>query len=153
MKAVLRIVAFGLILPWIGCVPNKKPETPEPAPHPQALFHSDTQIRLFDTNVVRSKDEMHKDDLRPVWIVSGRLENHTQYFIDEVWIAVTFYNTRTGKDADSSVIKMEHLRLPPNNAVVAFSRSTQMLPPSTDWGWRCEIIQALTEAITGAIQQ
>ena len=153
MKTAARIVAFALLLSLTGCEPSSTPVVPAPAPHPQALAHPNTQLILFDAAMVRSRSRMLEGDLRPIWVVSGRLENHTQYFIDEVWVEVTLYNTQTGEQADSSVIKMDHLRLPPNNSVVAFSRSIQILPPSVGWGWHYEIIQALTEPESGDIQQ
>ena len=153
MKTAARIVAFALLLSLTGCEPSSTPVVPAPAPHPQALAHPNTQLILFDAAMVRSRSRMLEGDLRPIWVVSGRLENHTQYYIDEVWVEVTLYNTQTGKQADSSVIKMDHLRLPPNNSVVAFSRSIQILPPSAGWGWHYEIIHALTEPESGDIQQ
>gem|GEM_PF-6612988 len=153
-QSALNLVASVLLLPLIGCESASTPvATPPPVPHPQALGHPNSQLSLFEASMVRSTSRMLSGDLRPIWVVSGRIENHTQYFVEEVWVEVTLYNTQTGKQADSSVIKLEHLRLPPNDSVVAFSRSIQILPPSTGWGWRYEIISAMTEPESGDIQQ
>jgi len=148
----LAILALLLTSLLAGCDSAVQPE-PRPKAHPKMLSHLDTQLNVFDMQMVRTNTISTNGDERPFWDVSGRIQNNTAYFIQEVWIEVHIYDKKTMNEQDSTVIKLEDLRLPPMEGVVTFSREIQLLPPSTRWTWSYEVIHAETEPRYSDIDQ
>jgi hypothetical protein len=112
---------------------------------PQILPHPDKELEIFDTEMVLTNAIPTRADQRPVYKVSGRIRNHMMYPVDEVWLKIDLYDAISGTNADSALVKLENLGLEGNDSVVSFSRTIQILPPKTTWGWRYDIVQAKTD--------
>lgn len=145
--ATITLVFLAVVggLAWAHrAKPGTKPE-PEIVPRAQLLEHVDKQLSAFDMEMRRDSSIAISGDLRPTWEVSGRLKNHTYYFVDDVWIEIHLRDKATGNELDSTVIKLDSLRLPQGDGVVAFARSVKLLTPDRPWNWDYEIIYARTE--------
>jgi hypothetical protein len=112
---------------------------------PRLLPHPYKELDVFDAGMSLTRDIPTRTDQRPVYMVSGRIQNHTMYQVDEVWIKIVLFDAVTQRDVDSAVVKLEDLNLAGDDTVVSFSRTIQLLPPATKWGWRYEVIQAKSD--------
>ena len=149
--------AFGLVMCGLacllaaGCTEATPKANSELKPYPLALLHVDTQLDVFDAGMTKQNVIPASTDQRPTWVVSGRIKNHTRWFVESVWVEVRIRDKQTGDELDSAVIKMDHLRLPPNDGVVAFSQSVRIMPPTQPWTWTYDVISAATEPLYGDI--
>jgi hypothetical protein len=144
----MKRLAILAVLALIGCSSAKQATgLPSTNPRPYALKHADKQLDIFDAAMIREAAISRDADQRPTWVVSGRIRNHTTWFVDTVWIEVQVWNQNQGAQLDSTVIKMENLRIPPNDGVVSFSRSVRIMPPASGWTWTYSVINSLTEPL------
>lgn len=107
---------------------------------PRMLTNVSKQITVTNLRLQKSLTQPLTGDVRPMWIVSGSLQNHTTGFVSSVWLEFHVRDKQTGQETDSTVLKLNDLRLPPNEGVQAFSRTVQLLPPKTSWSWDYEVI-------------
>jgi hypothetical protein len=151
-RRVSGLLVFGFVcLLSIGCTKPTSTASSDPKPYSLALLHVDKQIDIFDAGMERETVIPTSADQRPTWIVSGRIKNHTRWFVESVWIEVHILDKQTGGELDSTVIKMDHLRVPPNDGVVAFSQAVRIMPPAQPWTWTYDVISAATEPLYGDI--
>ncbi|MBW4040370.1 MAG: hypothetical protein HIU91_16235 [Acidobacteria bacterium] len=147
------LLVYGLAcLLSAGCTkPNPMARSSNPEMHPLALLQVDKQIDVFDAGMEKENVIPTSADQRPTWVVSGRIKNHTRWFVESVWVEVHILDKQTGSELDSTIIKMDHLRVPPNDGVVAFSQAVRILPPARPWTWTYNVISAATEPLHGDI--
>ena len=111
---------------------------------PRVLPHPNEELDVFDVVMRPTTDISRRPDQRPIYMVMGRIKNHTMYQVDEVWINLQIYDAAAGGVVDSAVVKLEDLGLPENDGVISFSRTVQVLPPPK-WGFNYDIVQAKSD--------
>jgi len=144
----LLMCGFACLL-LAGCTKPNSTASADLKPHTLALLHVDKQIDIFDAGMERENIISTSTDQRPTWIVSGRIKNHTHWFVESVWVEIHLLDKQSGNELDSTVIKMDHLRAPPNDGVVAFSQAVRIMPPMRPWTWTYDVISATTEPLYG----
>jgi hypothetical protein len=149
-RGIPGLLVYGFVcLLSVGCSKPNSIASATPKPHPMALLHVDKQFDVFDASMERENVIPTSTDQRPTWIVSGRIKNHTRWFVESVWVEIHLLDKQSGNELDSTVIKMDHLRVPPNDGVVAFSEAVRIMPPTRPWTWTYEVISATSEPLYG----
>ena len=95
-------------------------------------------IRLADLRMQRSVKISMTGDLRPLYVVSGRIWNCSANTLKSVTLRFPII-------ADSATVDDPHLQLDisvPPNGVGSFSREISFLPPSRKWEWTYGIVEA-----------
>jgi hypothetical protein len=116
------------------------PKTPPVVPIkvlPPVTINPDL-IDVFDGRVQRSKAFRIDGDLRPIWIVTGRIRNHSDKEIKSVTLRIDITPKSTAQVVDETTLTIDIDILP--YAVGSFSRDIQMMPPNTDWDWTYGVI-------------
>jgi hypothetical protein len=80
-------------------------------------------------------------DLRPIWIVSGRIRNNSPAEISSVTIEINIVPRTDPLPVDSATLVIE-TDLPPD-AVGSFSREIHILPPKGGWDFTYSVTKAL----------
>jgi hypothetical protein len=106
------------------------PTKPAPATIPQE------QIELFDGSMVRSNERILTGDLRPLWIVSGRIRNHSGEDIAHLRLQIQIFERQNeGNGTLRDVANLDFETDIPAGVVGSFSRQVQLLPPQKAWDW------------------
>jgi hypothetical protein len=116
------------------------PTTPAPATIPQE------QIELFDGSMARSNERILTGDLRPLWIVSGRIRNYSGEDLAHLRLQVHIFERRNegnGTLRDEANLDLETDI--PAGGVGSFSRQVQLLPPPKAWDWDWVVVEARTK--------
>jgi hypothetical protein len=145
-RAILLVV---LIRAWGGCdYLDKKttigPESPASSKAQPAAPIPVDQVELFDTVMQHSDERMLTGDLRPVWIVSGRIRNNSMEYLGELHLRIHITprgSTDEVLDEANLVIETD---ISPGSAE-SVSRKIQILPPQKAWEWTYEVVDARTE--------
>jgi hypothetical protein len=103
-------------------------------------------LKLSDLLLGRSNDGMinTNGDMRPFWIVSGRVENTTDSPVKNIRLQVRIGNKDGDTDLDSAVLILKD-EVPPYSTV-SFKRAVQLLLPEKGWAWNCYVLDATTQA-------
>lgn len=96
------------------------------------------RIDLFDMVMARSRAYKVSGDLRPIWIVSGRLRNNTALAIGHVRLHISLIDKRTNSEVDGSDLDLVTNIRP--WSVGSFSQEVQVLPPNKPWYWKSEAV-------------
>jgi hypothetical protein len=143
-----------MVLVLVGCDESLRPATkqPEPvtatpsSPKPtEPLPIAVDEIELFDGMAHPSEERALTGDLRPVWIVSGRIRNSSSKELGG--LRVRFFVTARGKPEeieDETILDFPTDILP--SSVGSFSRKIQLLPPRGAYDWDWKVIDAYQKA-------
>jgi hypothetical protein len=102
-------------------------------------------LPLADLNLVKSDARRLSGDLRPFWIVSGRIENHTVLPVKNIRLRITLRYRGTLTDVDSAdVILKDELSA---GTTSSFMQAIQILPPDKPWEWDCTVMEATTLSV------
>jgi len=97
------------------------------------------QIEVFDASMRRSDTRMMTGDLRPIWVVSGRIKNNSPQQLAEVLLRITVVKRGTVEPVDEADLRLDTDIAP--LGVSSFSRNVQLLPPQQAWEWDLEVIK------------
>ena len=99
-------------------------------------------LPLTDLSLVKSDARRLSGDLRPFWIVSGRIENNTVLPVKNIHLRITLRYRGTLTDVDSAdVVLKDELSA---GTTSSFMQAIQILPPDKAWEWDCSVIEATT---------
>jgi len=145
-RKIVAALLFGL-LSMIGCEPDQPAARQEPAPVTSpataapALINPEL-IELTDGSMRRSKTFSVNGDLRPFWLVSGRLKNESSSELKSVTIRITVTSKASSEVIDGATLQIDTDI--PSGAVGSFAREIQLMPPDTGgWDWTYDIIKAV----------
>lgn len=119
--------------PRTTAVPAPKPT----APTEMSTDEAQTDLQLSDlllgskTQVISSTN----GDLRPLWIVSGRITNVSGSTVTSVRLKLIASEKASGHDLDTAILPIQQ-NIPPN-ATVSFRREVQLMLPDRGWAWTC----------------
>ena len=88
----------------------------------------------------RSKSFRIDGDLRPIWIVSGRITNYSPDELKSVTIQIEILKKSDQSSVDQASITVDADI--PSVATVGFSREVQLLPPDVPWNWSYFVTKA-----------
>ena len=91
--------------------------------------------------MVRSKTFRLDGDLRPFWIVSGRIRNHSALELRNVTFKISINSRATSSEVDTANLAIDTDILP--GSIGSFSREIQILPPNGGWDWSYAVIRAV----------
>jgi muconolactone delta-isomerase len=136
---------LAILISIIGCDQvQDTPKAPMPAPAMAvvpATIDRDL-VKLSDPKIERSKAFRIDGDLRPIWIVSGRIRNLSDIDIKSVSISVRVESRPPHFDLlDESILKID-VDIPAHS-IASFSRDVQLLPPSIPWQWAWSVEKAV----------
>jgi len=99
------------------------------------------QIEMFDMVMQRSDARVLTGDLRPFWIVSGRIRNNSGEHLSKLQLRI-YIKARgnTEEVQDEANLHLEADVSP--GGVGSFSRNIQILPPQKAWDWTYEVVEA-----------
>ena len=97
-------------------------------------------IYPFDMTMQRSKVFRTDGDLRPFWLISGRIENNSDVEVKKVSIRIQVTDKATDRVVDTATLVID-IEIP-SGSVGSFSRSIQLMPPNGQWGWNYDVINA-----------
>jgi hypothetical protein len=98
-------------------------------------------IELIDGNMERSKTFRIDGDLRPFWVVSGRIENHSEMELKRVTLRVSINSKASSRQVDTATFTVD-TDVPPYS-IASFKREIQILPPTGAWGWTYAVVEAV----------
>ena len=148
MKAsFLMAVAISVLWQSSGC-DLEKPAPVAAAPQPPAVVAAPVKPFVMPTELEFSSLRMQKSskfsisgDLRPFYLVSGRIHNNSSYTVTGVRFFVQIW-TVEGKQ-DSAVLNLKTYILP--DEVQTFDQETQLWPPLGKWNWQYEAMSVDAE--------
>jgi hypothetical protein len=107
--------------------------TPVPPPKPVVLPNQ----LVFSELEMRSSNKFSvSGDLRPHYVVSGRVFNTSRHTITLVRLFVQIYDAAGKKD--SAILNLKTEILP--DETQAFQQEVQILPPAGKWNWQYEAL-------------
>ena len=133
MKTAL-VILVSLSVIELGCDVKVTPTEPiskvaaAPAPkpviRPEQLGVSDFSLRLSSTIPVTG-------DLRPLYLVAGRIQNNSPYTLTGIRLVVEIWNAKGMKDSAILDLKMNIL----TGEAQTFAQNVHLLPPPGKWNW------------------
>jgi hypothetical protein len=140
------ISVLTILIPMIGCDQMQDtPKAPTPTPAPSMAVVPPTidraLVKLFDPKIERSKAFRIDGDLRPIWIVSGRIRNLSDIDIKSVSISVRVESRSPFALLDESILTIDTDI--PAHSITSFSRDVQLLPPNVPWQWAWSVDKAV----------
>jgi len=114
--------------------------TARPTPAPSLLSDPSNQLELFDLTMVKSSAYRLSGDLRPIYIVSGRIKNATGFTVKDVQIQVHIIRKAGGLEVDSSRLTVGTPI--PALETISFRQEIQIQPSQSAWEWTYEPIEA-----------
>jgi hypothetical protein len=134
---------FALLL-IVGCgpvedTPSKPAPTNEVSASPAAI--SPRLIELVDAKMERSKTFRLDGDLRPFWVVSGRIKNESSMELKSVTIRIYVNSRASSQVVDQATLQIDTDIL--SGSVGSFRREIQILPPNTGWDWTYAVVEAV----------
>lgn len=130
--------------------PTPQPSSPPqsiatiPSAAPKELSTDDAQTSLKLSDLVMERDHSvlysTSGDLRPFWVVSGRITNQDVLTVTSVRLHLEVADKTTGHDLDSAVLNIKE-EIPPL-ATVSFRRVVQLMIPARGWSWICLVDSA-----------
>jgi len=138
---------FGIslvVLCALGCdqlQETQKAATPTKAEIKMPVPIDSDLIDPFDMTMKRSTAFRMDGDLRPIWIVSGRIRNRSDVEVKSVSIHIEIDLKGTYTSVDSTVLTLETEIQP--HSVGSFSRSIQLMPPNDAWEWKYDVVKAI----------
>lgn len=105
------------------------------APHEMSVDDSQVTFKLSDFTLERDPATSSTgSDLRPFWVVSGRIFNSSQTITaTSVRLKLIFADKESGHDLDSAVVNVQQ-EIPPLTTV-SFRRKVQLMLPPKGWAW------------------
>jgi len=116
---------------------NQASPTPSTATSELSTDSAQTLINLSDLVLERDRTGAFNTngDLRPFWIVSGRITNLSGSTVTILRLKLIATEKNTGHDLDTAVITIKQEI--PKDATVSFRRDVQLMLPASGWGWIC----------------
>jgi hypothetical protein len=131
-------IAIGASLLSSGC--ESQPAAPRPpateAAAPSKPIVMPTQLEFSSLVMQKSSKFSVNGDLRPFYVVSGRIQNNSPYTVVGVRLFVQVW-TAQGKQ-DSAVLSLKTNILP--GEPQTFQQTIQLLPPPGKWNWQYEAL-------------
>src|ERR1039458_3639688 len=125
--------AFALLL-IVGCGPVED-TPPKPVPtngvSPSHATINQQLIEFVDGKMQRRKTFRIDGDLRPFWIVSGRINNYSPVELKSVTIRIDITSKVSSQVVDQATLQIDTDI--PSGSIGSFSREIQILPPDTGW--------------------
>ena len=143
-RASVCIGCLAALLLLSGCdMFQDAPKSPPPA---AKVIASPPTVSPFFIDVVEGKLQRSSafridGDLRPVWIVTGRVRNLSDVEIKSFSLKIDILSKPSSDLVDEAILVVDTDILP--GAVGSFSREIQILPPKTPWEWTCDPIKAV----------
>jgi hypothetical protein len=100
-------------------------------------------IGTFDMTMKRSTAFRMDGDLRPIWIVSGRIRNLSDVEVKSVSIRIEIDLKGEPTSVDSTILTVDTEIQP--HSVGSFSRSIQLMPPDKAWEWDYNVVKAVAK--------
>jgi hypothetical protein len=145
-RAAKSVGVLAVLLFIFGCdqfQDTSKTATPAPVPvenKPPATINPEL-VELFDGVMQRSTAIQLSGDLRPIWIVSGRIRNNSFSELASVSIQINITSRSTSETVDGAVLVVDTDI--PSGSVGSFSREVHILPPNGGFDWTYEITKAV----------
>lgn len=139
-----RLSAFAFVLLLIAACGPVQDTPPRPASTvagPAPAVVDPNSIYLFDGNMERSSAFRLEGDLRPLWIVSGRIRNDSATELKSVTVKISIISSASSNELDTAQLTVDS-DIPPGS-VVSFKRGVQLLPPSSGWRWSWTVTEAV----------
>lgn len=145
-RALGYIGLLAVLLPVSACdqlkeTPKETLQAPTPAVSQAPTVINPQLVDLVDGTLRRSSGFKMSGDLRPIWIVSGRIENFSPVELKSVSIKIEMGSKSPPKIVDDAVLVVDTDILPGD--IGSFSRDIQLLPPDTAWEWSWSVIKAV----------
>ena len=135
--------ALALLL-IAGCGPVQD-TAPTPVPTSTASTSPATinpeLIELVDGQMERSKTFRLDGDLRPFWVVSGRIKNESSRELKSVIIRIDVTSRASSQVVDQATLQIDTDIF--SGSIGSFRREIQILPPDAGWDWSYEVIKAV----------
>jgi len=154
-RIICSLTAFFLICAAFCCdsiqdalKSSSSPSTQSanPSPKPASLSLPTETVELEDVAIKFDSNSLGSVDLRPIWIIEGRIHNLTEgKTIKQVTVRFTFKYQSSGVEMDGEDVRFE-TKIPPNG-VRSFSRRLQLLPPQhkEDYNLGCDVVSVEAE--------
>jgi hypothetical protein len=140
----LKQSAILALLLIVGCGPVED-TPPKPVPTKEASVSPATinpqLIELVDRKMQRSKTFRLDGDLRPFWIVSGRINNYSPVELKSVTIRIDVTSRASSQVVDQATLQIDTEI--PSGSIGSFSREIQILPPDTGWDWSYDVVKVV----------
>ena len=134
--AAVLVLTFGCDQ-FRDAPPSSPAQVVNKAPVPVTIDPS--SLELFDGEMRKSTAFRLSGDLRPIWIVSGRIRNNSSSEVGSVTIRISINATSTQDQFDGATLAID-TDIPPGS-VGSFSREIQIMPPAVPWGWSYDIVK------------
>ena len=154
--AVRRASVLLLLLVEIGAIAGCDITRPKPnnvTTHPLRSSADDIgkdiplddpskNLPLTDLRLAKSDARRLTGDLRPFWVVQGRIQNNTVLPVKDIHLRITLRYRGTITDVDSAdvILKDEIFA----GTTTSFMQAIQILPPDKAWEWDCTVLEART---------
>jgi hypothetical protein len=144
-RGTLGLLAFSLAIFSIAAC-DQTQDTPKASPPAPIENKAPTSIDLsliepFDLKLQRSKAFRMDGDLRPIWIVSGRIRNRSDVEIKSISLSFDISTKSAYALVDTANITIDTDIEP--HSVASFSREVQVLPPDSEWTWYWHVTKAV----------
>ena len=135
-------LAIGASLLSGGCDSQPAaPPRPAVAAAPTKPIVMPTQLEFSDLVMQKSSKFSINGDLRPFYVVSGRIQNNSPFTVTGVRLFVQVWTVH-GKQ-DSAVLSLKTNILP--GGAQTFQQTIQLLPPPGKWNWQYEALSVEAE--------
>lgn len=146
LRPIFQIGVASIVLVLSAC--DQFQDTPKTSPPAPAVVKvapvvDVDQIGLTEGNIRKSPAISISGDLRPTWIVSGRIRNHSAVDLQSVSVSVRIYSKASTNLMDEAILKVDTNI--PAHSVVSLSRNVQLLPPDDAWNWDWAVVKAVPQ--------
>ena len=100
-----------------------------------------TELEFSGLAMQKSSKFSITGDLRPFYLVSGRIQNNSSYTVTGVRLFVRIWTVDAKQD--SAVLNLKTYILP--GEAQTFDQETQLWPPLGKWNWQYEALSADAE--------
>jgi hypothetical protein len=108
------------------------------------LDDPDKNLPLSDLSLARVNGmRALAGDLRPYWVVSGRIHNDTALPVKDIHLHITIRTKGSEEEIDSAELILKN-EIPADDTV-SFMQNIQLLPTQGAWEWDCTVAGATTQ--------
>lgn len=143
-RTSLCIGSLAVLLLVVGCDQFQdaaKAPPPAPVANSAPATINPQLIEIFDGEMRKSSAFRLSGDLRPIWIVSGRIRNNSSSELGHVTVRINVTGKATSDQFDGATLKID-TDIPPGS-VGSFTRDIQIMPPTVPWAWSYDIVKAV----------